>query len=250
MNDARSRPWPTTSPACADQRRSPAPASRQRAGLGPAFFLFGMLAARPERRTIITDGGAVSRHAGTTTVNFHPPMHHLATAASTTPCRRRSRRSAGVRTAAATGCRAWPPAGGAGAGRRATRWRNRPPRQAGALAGVRSAVAGALTMDKPTSLRRRQQLQQLLRVRHRQVRPGAQRRHAQDPALDGGGRRRGEEARQLRPRRAAQAGADGRAHLPAALRGRLVDGDPLGGLSLAELIKRWSPPATPSTCSS
>jgi sulfoxide reductase catalytic subunit YedY len=36
--------------------------------------------------------------------------------------------------------------------------------------------------------------------------------------------------RQLRPRRAAEAGADGRAHLPAALRRRLVDGHPLGGL--------------------
>ena len=53
-----------------------------------------------------------------------------------------------------------------------------------ALPGARSAVPGAITMEKPTRVGRRHQLQQLLRVRHRQERPGAACAHAEDAAVD------------------------------------------------------------------
>ena len=75
----------------------------------------------------------------------------------------------------------------------------------------------------------RDHLQQLLRVRHRQGRSGAERRHARPP-LDRLGRRPGQQARSSRHRRPAQARPAGRTHLPAALRRGLVDGDSLGRL--------------------
>jgi hypothetical protein len=69
-------------------------------------------------------------------------------------------------------------------------------------------------------------------------------------ALDGGHRGRGEEARHAGPRHAAEAGADGGAHLPPALRRGLVDGDALGRLFAGRADQASSPPATPSSCSS
>ena len=58
--------------------------------------------------------------------------------------------------------------------------------------------------------------------------PRQERAHPQDQALDGEGRRPRRQAGRLRPRRPDQARPARGAHLPHALRGRLVDGDPLG----------------------
>jgi sulfoxide reductase catalytic subunit YedY len=109
------------------------------------------------------------------------------------------------------------------------------------LPGARSTLAGAVVMDKATPVRRRHRLQQLLRVRHRQGRPGRQRAHAEDPPVDGRGRGRGEEAACLRHRRAAEAGSAGER----IYRLRCVEGwsmvVPWVGWSLAELIRRVEP---------
>ena len=82
------------------------------------------------------------------------------------------------------------------------------------------------------------QLQQLLRVRDGQGGSRAQRRAADDRALDRGGRRALRPPRQLCPRRPRQAGAARGAHLPAALRRGLVDGDPLDRLSARRRDRR------------
>ena len=77
----------------------------------------------------------------------------------------------------------------------------------------------------------RHPLQQFLRVRAEQGRPGGKRLGPEDRALVGGDRRRGRQAGYLCPRGFRQTLPTGRAHLSAALRGSLVDGDPLAGLS-------------------
>ena len=87
----------------------------------------------------------------------------------------------------------------------------------------------------------RHPLQQFLRVRAEQGRPGGKRLGPEDRALVGGDRRRGRQAGYLCPRGFRQTLPTGRAHLSAALRGSLVDGDPLAGLSLADLLKRVEP---------
>jgi sulfoxide reductase catalytic subunit YedY len=112
-----------------------------------------------------------------------------------------------------------------------------------ALAGTRSAVAGALTMDKPTPYADATSYNNFYEFGTDKSDPARRMPAALKPRpWTVAGRRRGQEARHLRPRRAAQARADGRAHLPAALRRRLVDGDPVGGLvAVAELIKRVEP---------
>ena len=73
-------------------------------------------------------------------------------------------------------------------------------------------------------------LQQLLRVRHRQGRPGEERGHTHHRAVEGQDRRPGRQTRRLRLRRPRQARGAGGAHLPHALRGGLVDGDPVDRL--------------------
>ena len=71
-------------------------------------------------------------------------------------------------------------------------------------------------------------LQQLLRVRHRQERPGEVRRTAQDQPVDGEDRRPLQQARRLPPRGSDQDGRSRGAGLPLPLRRGLVDGDPVG----------------------
>ena len=102
------------------------------------------------------------------------------------------------------------------------------------------------------ALRRRHQLQQLLRIRHRQVRPGAPRRHAEDAALDGGGRGRGAASPAPGTSNACSSSAPMEERI---YRLRCVEGwsmvIPWVGYSLAELIKPASnPPATRSSSSS
>ena len=118
------------------------------------------------------------------------------------------------------------------AGPGARRWRRRvaKPGKLAALPGAKSGGGRCGDHGKGHRLQGRQHLQQLLRIRHRQDRSGQERPHPEDHALDGGGRRPGQEAGQLRARRPAQAQRPGRAHLPPALRRRLVDGDSLGRL--------------------
>ena len=59
------------------------------------------------------------------------------------------------------------------------------PNKLAALPGGKSSVSGASVMENHV-IRRREHLQQLLRVRHGQVRSRQKCPHAQDPALDGG----------------------------------------------------------------
>ena len=101
--------------------------------------------------------------------------------------------------------------------------------QAAPLQAAKSPLS--TTDEPPTAAQGHHQLQQLLRVRHRQGRSGQERAHAQDQALDGQGRRPRRQAGRLRPRRPHQARPARGAHLPHALRRRLVDGDPLGRLA-------------------
>ena len=74
------------------------------------------------------------------------------------------------------------------------------------------------------------QLQQLLRVRHRQERPEGQQRQVQAGAVDGEDRRRGRQARRLHARGSAQAIPARGAGLPPPLRRGVVDGDSVGRL--------------------
>ena len=116
------------------------------------------------------------------------------------------------------------------------------PRAPAKLPGTRSSVAGAVTMEKPTSYKRRHHLQQLLRVRHRQVRPGAQRRHAED-------RGRGRWPSRARSRSRGTCDLDALLKLAPMeeriYRLRCVEGwsmvIPWVGYSLSELIKRVEP---------
>ncbi|QNM62106.1 hypothetical protein XHV734_3369 [Xanthomonas hortorum pv. vitians] len=72
---------------------------------------------------------------------------------------------------------------------------------------------------------RRHQLQQFLRIRHRQDRPFEGRQDLEAVAVVGEGQRRVRKAGQPVTGRIAQGHPCRRTHLPAALRGRLVDGD-------------------------
>jgi hypothetical protein len=111
------------------------------------------------------------------------------------------------------------------AGPGATRWRRPAPRARRCRWQERRAGAN----DGAATRAGRHHLQQLLRVRHRQGRPGAQRTRLKTRPWTVASKARCQ-APHLRHRRPAEARADGRAHLPAALRRGLVDGDPLGGL--------------------
>ena len=73
------------------------------------------------------------------------------------------------------------------------------------------------------------QLQQLLRVRHRQVGPPEKLQGLQDPPVDRDGGGRGAQAENIRHRGAVEDAAGG-AGLPHAMRGGLVHGDPLDRL--------------------
>ena len=86
------------------------------------------------------------------------------------------------------------------------------------------------------------ELQQLLRVRRRQVGSEAVFREPQDPPVDRDGGGRGAQAENVRHRRAAEDAAGG-AGLPAAVRGGLVHGDPWIGFELSHLIKAVEPTA-------
>ena len=156
-----------------------------------------------------------------------------ATTASAIRIPARSRRARSTK-GGATCSSCWPAASPA------RRWPHGPAREALAQAAAPGKLAPLKARSPPCPARRpwksspttrTRQLQQLLRVRHRQGRPGARTPHTlQDPAVDGRGRGRGQEARQVRHRGPAQAQRAGRAHLPPALRRGLVDGDPVGRL--------------------
>jgi hypothetical protein len=68
------------------------------------------------------------------------------------------------------------------------------------LAATRNAAFS--TTETLTPLQGRDPLQQLLRVRHRQVRSGRERRHLAHPSLDRADRRRSQEAADARHRQA------------------------------------------------
>ena len=98
------------------------------------------------------------------------------------------------------------------------------------LPARKSAVSGALTMDKPTPYQDVTTYNNFYEFGTDKSDPARHAGSLKTRPWTRGRRRRGQEARHLGPRRAAQAGADGRAHLPHALRRGLVDGDPLGRL--------------------
>ena len=80
-------------------------------------------------------------------------------------------------------------------------------------------------------------LQQLLRVRHRQERAGDPGQGFQGSAVERSGRWVGQQARHLRRRGLDAHVPAGGAHLSPALRGGLVDGHPVAGLSAQQLVE-------------
>src|SRR5262249_25570915 len=87
------------------------------------------------------------------------------------------------------------------------------------------------------SVEGRHVVQQLLRIRREQGGSRPPRRHAQDPSVDGQGRRLVREAEGLRHRRDLAYGASRGADLLAAVRGGLVHGDSLDRLSTGDLAE-------------
>ena len=98
------------------------------------------------------------------------------------------------------------------------------------------------TTEKQNVVRRCHALQQLLRIRHGQERPCEKSPRISDLALDCFRRRRSGQAAQVHDGRNPEARAARRAHLPASLRGGLVDRGALDRLFVQHICRSWSSP--------